>query len=274
MAVTETKSDLCASGVPSRGILFLGGYVTNRNAWNIEVDGYDAGQMAAEHGIHGFSVDYFGVGESWCPQDGGSVTPLDQVPPLVEVLKYLCDLRGLSQGIDLVAESIGTGVASNLAADRKMVRSVVLTTVMYKKISDLARAFMLSDERRAELEACARGYLETDADYYAMVTGNSPPQVASWIGSTQPGRYPTGFFLRMFAELPYFDPSPALAPGLLLVGRDDMVPAQGDVESLARDFGESGASLHYIEGAGHMPRMEAPEVAARYWAEVFKFLKS
>lgn len=273
VSVTETFTPRCYLAAPRRGVLHLSGPVTVRSCWNIPVDGYDAGARDAGRGLFSFTADYVGFGDSWCPADGATVRPLDQVEPMRAVVDDVVARRDLSAGIDLVAESVGGAIATQLAADASRVRSVVLTTIMYTGMSEAAAAMLLSAEFRGFLESFADGYQVTDAAYYAQFTALSPPAVGEWFAASQPGRYPTGFFLRMFDGYPYFDPSVARVPGLVLPGPGDFVPPPGDAEALARDYGKDGAELDFVESGGHTPRFESPETVAAYWRRVYAFLE-
>ena len=186
------------------------------------------------------------------------------------VLEHIRDRRVVS-GVDVVCESIGGGIATQLAADPVLVRSAVVTTIMYTGMSELAQSLLLSPEYRAFLDGFADGYMPTDAGYYAQFSADSPPEVGAWLAATQPGRYPTGFFLRMYEGYPYFDPGVARAPGLVLIGPGDFVPAAGDGLALSHDYGKDGAQLIELDGAGHVPRFEAAN-HERYWTEVFRFI--
>ncbi|MGH9030994.1 MAG: alpha/beta fold hydrolase [Acidimicrobiia bacterium] len=272
--VTETFTPRCLLRTPRRAVLHLSGPVTVRSCWNIPVTGYDAGARDAGREFFSFTADYVGFGESTRPEDGSAVTPLSQVESLAGVLDHVGRIRDLTVGIDLVVESVGGGIATQLAADTARVRSVVLSTIMYSGMSEAAQSILLSPEYRAFLESFDDGYLVTDGGYYAQFTGSSPAAVGEWFAHTQPGRYPTGFFLCMFEGLPYFDPSVARAPALVLPGPGDFVPPAGDAEALARDYGKSGAELAFVETGGHTPRFEAPDTAASYWRHVYEFIEA
>ena len=274
IAITETMSARCLLRTPRRAVIHLSGPVTVRSCWNIPVPAYDGGARDAARGIHSFTLDYVGFGESTRPENGATVTPLDEVAPLRVALAYLQQRRRITVGFDLVVESVGGGIATQLAADDTLVRSVVLTTIMYTGMSDLAASMLLSDEYRAHLESFADGYFVTDGPYYGQFTAPSPAAVGAWFAATQPNRYPTGFFLRMFEGYPYFDPSVARAEGLVLPGPGDFVTPEGDAEALARDYGKDGAQLTMVEGGGHTPRFEAVDVVERYWQHVYDFIDS
>lgn len=272
--VTETFTLRSWLRSPRRASLNLPGFVTLGSAWNIDEPGYDGGARLAPRGFFAFTVDYLGFGRSSCPPDGATLHPLDEVEALRAVLEYIHDRRAVDVGVDLISESVGTGIAATLATDPALVRSLVLTTVMYTGTSETVQRNLLSPEHRAFLESWADGYLMTDGPYYAAVTTASPRPVAEWIAATQPGPYPTGFFLRLFDGLPYFDPGAARAPGLVLVGSEDTVPAPGEAEALARDYGRDGAPLVELRGAGHVPRFESRSTADEYWREVVRFVDS
>ena len=274
VAVTESVSARALLRTPRRTVVHLSGPVTVRSSWNIPVDGYDTGTMDAARGLHSFTIDYLGFGDSTRPADGAMVYPLDQVEPLRVALAHLQRLRGIIVGMDLVVESIGGGIATQLAADDALVRSVVLTTLLYTGMSELAQSILLTDDYRAYLAGFEDGYLVTDGAYYGQFTAPSPPAVAEWLAASQPNRYPTGFFLRMYEGLPYFDPSVARARGLVLPGPGDFVPVAGDAEALAHDYGKDGAELTLLDGGGHNPRFEAGDVVTRYWRHVYDFIEA
>lgn len=274
VAVTESVSARALARAPRRAVVHLSGPVTIRSSWNIPVEGYDAGAQDTARGLHSFTIDYLGFGDSTRPVDGSSITPLDQVEPLRIALTHLQRLRDITVGLDLVVESVGGGIATQLAADDALVRSVVLTTILYTGMSELAQAILLSDDFRAFLDGFDDGYLVTDGPYYGQFTEPSPPAVAEWLASTQPNRYPTGFFLRMYDGFPYFDPSVARARGLVLPGPGDFVPVANDAEALARDYGKDGAELRLLDGGGHNPRFETGDVVDRYWREVYDFIEA
>ncbi len=206
--VTETFTARSWLRSPRRAVLNLSGPVTTGSAWNIDVAGYDGGAREARRGFFAFTADYVGFGRSSCPVDGSTIAPMDQVEPMRRVLEHVRDRRGVT-GVDLVCESIGGGIATQLAADPALVRSAVITTIMYTGMSELARSLLLSPEYRAFLESFDDGYMVTDAGYYSQFSADSPPEVAAWLAATQPGRYPTGFFLRMYGGYPYYDPGVA-----------------------------------------------------------------
>jgi pimeloyl-ACP methyl ester carboxylesterase len=274
VAVTETLSARSLLRAPRRAAIHLSGPVTVRSCWNIPVAQYDAGARDAARGLHSFTLDYIGFGDSTRPPDGSTIAPLDEVAPLRVALAYLQRLRKVTVGLDLVVESIGGGIATQLAADDVLVRSVVLSTIMYTGMSEVAASILLTDDYRAYLEGFTDGYLVTDGDYYAQFTAPSPPDVGEWFAATQPNRYPTGFFLRMYEGYPYFDPSMARAQGLVLPGPGDFVTPEGDAETLARDYGKDGAQLTMVEGGGHTPRFDTLDVVERYWQHVYDFIEA
>jgi pimeloyl-ACP methyl ester carboxylesterase len=274
LAVTESVSLRALLRAPRRAVVHLSGPVTVRSCWNIPVDGYDAGAQDTARGLHSFTVDFLGFGDSTRPADGALVRPLDQVEPIRTALTRLQQLRDITVGFDLVVESIGGGVATQLAADDSLVRSVVLTTILYMGMSELAQSILLSDEYRTLLESFDDGYLPTDGPYYGQFTAPSPPAVAGWLAASQPNTYPIGFFLHLYDGLPYFDPSVARAPGMVLPGPGDFVPTEGDAEALARDYGKDGADLHLLDGGGHNPRFESGDVVERYWQHAYDFIEA
>jgi len=255
---------------PRRAALMLGGPVTRGSYWSIPATGYNGSAMVAERGLFAFTVDYLGVGESYRPEDGNEVTFADNVEALRQVLRYIRFFRAVQQ-VDVIAESIGGAMATQLAADDVRVRRCVITTILYKT---LAHQLIVSPEWTAFLDAFGDGYTLNPPESYDMFLTDSPnEEVRRYTYETQPGAYPAGPFRWLANGLPYFNPAVARAPGLILVGKNDFVPGPNDPRDLAADYGTDSAELVVMDDAGHVPRIESADNAARYWAEVFNFIE-
>lgn len=255
---------------PRRAALMLGGPVTRGNYWSIPEPGYDATSMLAERGLFAFTVDYLGTGGSYRPEDGNRITFEDNVEALKTLLRYIRFFRSVPK-VDLIAESIGGAMATQLAADDDRVRRCVITTVLYKT---LAHQLIVSPEWTAFLDAFPDGYTQNPPESYEKFLTDSPNEgVQRYTYESQPGAYPAGPFRWLAGGLPYFDPGGARAPGLVLVGKNDFVPGPRDPHDLAADYGTSGAELIVMDEAGHVPRIESEANAARYWSEVFNFIE-
>jgi pimeloyl-ACP methyl ester carboxylesterase len=254
---------------PRRAALMLGGPVTRGSYWSIPVPGYDGPAMMAERGFFAYTVDYLGVGESYRPDDGNTVTLADNVAALRQILRYVRFFRAVPK-VDVVAESIGGAMATQLAADGDRVRGCVISTILYKT---LAHQLIVSPEWTAFLNAFPDGYTRNPPESYDKFLVNTPnEQVRRYTYDTQPGGYPAGPFRWLAGGLPYFDPGLARVPGLILVGKGDFVPGPDDPHDLAADYGTDGAKLVILDRAGHVPRIQSEEIAASYWAEVFNFI--
>jgi pimeloyl-ACP methyl ester carboxylesterase len=255
---------------PRRAALMLTGPVTRGSYWSIPEPGYDGTAMVAERGLFTFTVDYLGVGDSHRPADGNAIAFADHVEALRAVLRYVRFFRSVPQ-VDIIAESIGGAMATQLAADDDRVRRCTITTVLYKT---LAHQLIVSPEWTAFLDAFPDGYTQNPPESYDPFLADSPKEeVRRYTYKSQPGAYPAAPFRWLAQGLPYFDPGVARAPGLILVGKNDFVPGPDDPQELAADYGTDGAELVVLESAGHVPRIECEENAARYWSEVFNFIE-
>jgi pimeloyl-ACP methyl ester carboxylesterase len=73
-------------------------------------------------------------------------------------------------------------------------------------------------------------------------------------------------------DLPYFDPSVARVPGLIIRGDEDPMVSAEDSEELGASYGTSGARVVHLAKAGHIPRIEEARRLA-FWSTVLEFLR-
>ena len=254
---------------PARAAVFLTGPAFHGNFWDIPVDGYSGPEMAARRGYFAYTLDYIGVGESYLPEDGSAVTYLTQVAPVRKLIDFLRRTFHVDR-VDLIGEAYGAEIASQLADEPQRIRSVTMSTVTYKKHDPSILPFF-SPAFEAFLRSQPDGYWFSN--FLAMTLANSPIQeVRDYVLETQPDFYPTGPGLQFWDfSLPIIDAPAALVPGLVIVGDLDNFPAPGDTPELVADWG-GGATLVTIPGAHHVPRIEAPEIAAQYYEALFDFI--
>lgn len=268
LSVIETFTLKSWQWSPRRAVLMLPGPVTNAAFYNIEAAGYHGGEIMARQGFFAFAVDLEGSGESSCPADGRAATLERQRQNLEHVIRYIRAIREVPR-IDLLGESWGGAIAIELSADSTRVRSCVASSMLYVSPSEIAFQTFLSPQFRGFLDTIADGYMPTAPESYAPFLANSPPAVKAFASATQPGRYSTAPEYGVLAR-PYFDPRRARVPGLIINGQNDPNHLPADSERLAADYG-GGAELLVIEGAGHVPRIEAEPVNAAFWSAVTRF---
>lgn len=253
--------------LPVRASLFLNGSAFVGNHWNIPVDGYDGGKILAEEGYFAFSVDYLGTGRSFTPDDGRNAEYEDNREAMKTVLRYVRCFRD-AHGIDLIGAGYGGAMATELAADPVRVRSVSLSAMIYEEV----QGGPLNDPGFV-------AFLSSIPDAYVLLPGRSslifmqgaPEEARNYVQVTQGDFYPVDNFLAA-ADRPFFDPSVAKAPGLILYGGQDFIAVRSDVVQLAADYGVNGAELVIKEDAGHAPRAGSPAEASWYWSQVLDFL--
>ncbi len=141
---------------PHRAMFLLTGPEFRGSFETIPVEGYDVHNMAARRGFFVYAVDYLGVGESTIPPDGSVINYLTQVDPIRRVIDIVRFFRAVPR-VDLVAGGYGGEIASQLAAEPRRVRSVVLTTMFYKNLKPEVLGF-LSPELEAFLRSHPDGY--------------------------------------------------------------------------------------------------------------------
>jgi pimeloyl-ACP methyl ester carboxylesterase len=254
---------------PHRTMLMLPGPLTTGDFLQIDVDGYRGRDLMARRGFFAVTADFEGTGKSSYPLDGRSVSTANQTEALSKVVRYLRVVR-LTSKIDVLGESWGGGVAAELCADSLRVRSCVLASMLYKTPSSFADMTFRSPGFRAMLDSLPDGYLPTAPPFYEGLLARSTPAVQTWGYANLPGRYTTGPLYSAF-DLPFFDPTIARAPGLIIQGELDPNQSIDDTRELARDYGP-GARLTVLPGAGHIPRIEPAPTNTRYWSEVVSFV--
>ncbi len=254
---------------PARAAIFLTGPEFRGDFWSIPVEGYNGPAMAAKRGFIAYTYDYVGVGDSHIPADGSEINFLTQVRPARKLVNFVRFFWGVEK-VDLIGEGYGAEIAAALADEPQRVRSVTMSVVTYQNYDQGILPFF-GPEFEAFLRSFEDGYFAPD--FLDLTLAFSPVQeLRDYVWATQPGIYPTGPALQ-FWDLPQpaIDAPAAEVPGLVIMGEFDPFPAPGDSEALVADWG-GGATLVRIPGSFHVPRIEAPEIAAQYFDALFDFI--
>lgn len=271
--VVERASLASFLASPRRGLLLLPGPVCGASSFEIDVDGYRFHSAMAREGFFTFAVDYCGTPASSQPSGGKSLGHSLHVRHVSAILDRVRELRWLPP-LDVLGESIGGAIAAELAANETVVRSCVLSAVLYRTGTTLFETAFLDDRFLAMLRDQPDGYLQVDPDYYGNIVAGAPPPVAKELLATQPGRYAVAPLLEP-TTLPWFDPTGARAPALIVQGELENVAPAADTEALAAEYGSHGggrAEVVRIEGARHIPRMDGPAQAREFRERVLAFL--
>ncbi len=254
---------------PARAVLFLTGPEFRGNFWSIPVEGYNGPEMAAKRGFFAYTFDYIGAGESYLPEDGSQINYLTQAESARKLVDFIRQSRQVDT-VDLTGEGYGAEIASVLADEPERVRSVTLSVVTYETYHPDILPFF-SPQLEFFLRSSPNGYWEPD--FLDLTLAFSPIQeLKDYVYATQPGVYPTGPILQFWDfDAPIIDAPAAEVPGLVIIGALDPFPAAGDPQALADEWG-GGADLVLIPGSFHVPRIEAPDIAAQYFAAFFDFI--
>jgi len=258
-----------------RGALLLPGPVSVASFYEIDVDGYRFQSDLARQGMFTFAVEYEGTGESTYPTDGFSVSQDYLVDETRTVLGAVRSLRHIPR-VDIIGESVGGGIAAELCADASRTRSCVLASMVYLHITPFAQAVFLDPGFIAFLESAPNGYLNVGPPLYFNVVERSSPDVTAAILATQPGVYSVAPLLDP-ANIPWWDPTQANVPALLIAGTEDDIEAQDDPELLAAAYGSARrhqptTTIVRITGAGHIPRVEPAPINGQFRDAVLSFL--
>ena len=250
---------------PKRAVLFLTTTAVTANLWRIPVDGYNGPEIAARKGFFAFTVDFVGVGDNYRPGLNALDSTFERnLEALRKVVRYVRFFRAVPE-VDLVGESWGGALATQLAADAQRIRSCTMSSMAYKVPP---HPMFLSPEFATMLKSLPDNYLPSDPEMIVQMATGAPEAVRSYIRETQVGMRLTTQLWQFQEGLPHFDPSVARAPGLVISGPSEAE----DHRALAADYGD--AEVFIIDGAGHAPRLESPETVAAFWSRVFELLET
>lgn len=267
LAVTETFTLRSWLRWPHRSVVFLSGSVFRGNHFEIPVKGYNGSAMVAERSGFAFTVDYIGVGDSTKPINGRLATYELQTEAIRALVRYIRFFRTVPK-VDLVGDGFGGAIATTIAADDRRIRSVSMSAMVYREVG----AGPLADPGFIDmLNATPDGYFFLPGESSQVFMPGAPQAALDYVAATQGGFYPIENFL-VATQRPFFNPSAARAPGLVLYGAFDFIGVSSDIANLAAEYGRSGATLAVHPGAGHAPRTQAPDVAAWYWNTIFDFI--
>jgi alpha-beta hydrolase superfamily lysophospholipase len=258
-----------------RGALLLPGPLSLGSFFEIDVDGYRFQSDLAREGLFTFAPDYEGTGESSQPDDGLSADHAFLVDEEEVVLRAMRNLRHIGR-MDIVGESTGGAIAAELCADSARVRSCTLSSMSYVEITPFAQAVFLDPGFIAFLSSQPNGYLDAAPPFYFNIVAGTTPDVSAAILATQPGIYAVAPLLSP-TTLPWFDPTHARVPALIVMGTLDNIAEQIDADLLADAWGSARrrrppATIVRLEGAGHLPRIEPEPTRSAYYDAVVAFL--
>lgn len=244
---------------PHRGAVLLPGTVVTSSFYDIDVDGYRFAEDLAREGHFVFAVDYEGSGESTYPDDGFVVTHDYLTASMRTVVRYARLVRWIPR-VDVVGESNGGAIASELCDDALRVRSCVLSSMLYAEGTPFFQAVFLDPGFLGFLMSQPDGYLDVTPDLYFNVLARTTPEVAAEVLANEPGVYAVPP-LYAPVDLPWYDPTGARVPALIIQGTEDNIATQADADALAAAYGSAPgaggvATVLRIEGAGHLPRIE------------------
>jgi pimeloyl-ACP methyl ester carboxylesterase len=273
--VTETFTLRSWLRAPRRAMLLLPGTVSVGSFYDLDVDGYRFASTLAQRGFFVFAVDYEGSGDSTYPPNGLDVTHSFLVEANRKVLRYVRLARAIPK-VDVLGESNGGAIAAELCADRARTRSCVLSSMIYREGTPFFQAVFLDPGFLGFLASQPNGYIPVGPELYFNITSRTSPEVTAAILATQPGVYAVAPLLAP-TTLPWFDPTRARVPALILQGTEDNIGAQIDSDLLAADYGSARgaggvATIVRIPGAGHIPRIEPAPVNEQWTQAVLGFV--
>lgn len=260
---------------PHRGALLLPGTVVRGDFYNLDVDGYRFQDDLAKRGFFAFALDYEGTPLSTDPPDGYAVTHDFLVGESRTVLAIMRILR-LIPKMDVIGESNGGAIAAELCDDAARVRSCTMASMLWLEGTPFYDAVFLDPAFLAFLQNQPEGYLDVGPELYFNILTGTSAEVADEILATQPGRYALAPVLEP-SVLPWYDPTRARVPGLIIQGTHDNIATQADNDVLALAYGSApgaggSATVVRIEGGGHIPRIQPPPINEQFKQAVTDFI--
>lgn len=276
--VTETFTIRSWVAWPHRAVLLLPGTLSLGSFYNIDVDGYRFQDTLAREGYFAFAVDYEGTGSSTYPANGYDVTHDYLVAANRPILQYIRLLR-LVPRVDILGESNGGSIASELCDDRRVARSCILASMLYSEGTPFYYSVFLDPGFVYFLMNQPEGYMNAGPEMYFNIASRMSPEVAGAVLSTQPGRFAMGPVVAGLGTLPWFDPTHGQVPALIIQGTEDNIATQADNDALAAIYGSAPdgggvATVLRIPGAGMIPRTEPAPMNDLFTDAVLDFLAS
>lgn len=251
---------------PKRAVLFLVSPALTASQWEIPVEGYNGPEMAARRGMIAFTIDYIGVGDNYVSGKNAVDSTYERnLEALRSVIRYIRYFRAVPR-IDLVGESWGGVLALQLSADSTRIRTCVMASMTYKTLADPE---FLTPQFVAFLKTLKDNYVPAMPDLIVPMMAGAPEEVVAFVRGKQTGPRLLTPLSQMIEGLPYYDPSVAKVPGLVISGSSEAA----DSRLLAADYGPDGAEFFEIDGGGHAPRLTSPEAVSAFWSRVFEFLE-
>lgn len=281
--VLEKTSALARQRPDRRAVLFLPGTLVTNNLFDLPLiragdqagdtaAGPSALEYAATQGFYAFCPSYEGYGLSSCPEDGRSVTAERLLAQLGHLVAWIRYQRRVDR-VDVVGVSLGASLAIALGGraspvDENAIGKLVLTSMIYRDVSETMRDGFFSAQARQMLERMPQGYAQTIVSMYAPLLINAEPHVAAWVHSNFPGIYAVGPTLAGFS-LPIFAGRDGRASALQFWGEHDALTPRHDVATLQREYG-GPIRLATLPNTGHAPVLEP--VRLELWRQTFAFL--
>lgn len=274
--VLERYSDRSLRPGRPRAILLLPGTLVTAEQYDAQIpeDGsYNALDRLAASGFFAYAVTYEGYGLSSNPADGRTVTAERLLGEMGEVVTWV-RARSNARRVDLMGCSLGSSLAVALGGaqspvPRGFIGRLILTSNVYRSVTPLMEALLLSPETQAALASAPGGYIQTVPDMYGIMLASATPEAVAWVSTTFPGIYAVGPTLEGF-DLPVFDAASGRAPALQFWGDHDLVTPWGDVEQFQTEYGGPVAVV-VLAGGGHAPFLEP--VREAFWASALRFLR-
>jgi 3-oxoadipate enol-lactonase len=242
-------------------VLFIHGYPFDHTIWRFQLEGLE--------NFHRIAPDLRGMGESDAPDLGYSLATY------ADDLVALLDTLGIEQAV-VCGLSMGGYVAFELLRRyRSRIRGLILMDTRAEADSAEARKAREVAAATARESGAAAIAEEMTARLWAAASAHRIPDLVEEIKDRM-GRTPVaGIVGALMTMRDRPDSFPVLRslkglPTLVLVGDEDRITPVARAAAIAEAV--EGAELREVQGAGHLPPLEQPEVTTRAIAEFIQRL--
>jgi len=229
--------------------------VYNHHFFDCPVSGYSLMDYLARKGFKVFAYDPRGLGSSYQPPDGRSITYKVELKDAEALVHFVLAQAG-ARTVSMVAYGSGTTVACGHALRYpEQVDALALMDFVWM----VSQAKHSPPGFKEMLLNQPNGYLKLSriADSFdELLRPFVTPEILTWVNSTFT-EAPVGPFLKVFNPLPFFKPADKIKASVLIIrGSEAGITSEADSFDFLSKTGSQIRTIDVLEGAGPVPSLE------------------